>query len=259
MWSDTFIRASWLIYTHTGDLWPHHSAISRFQMAHDSFICDVTPLCVTWLIHTWHDAFKCDVTHSYVTRLIYTHTGDDWPHNSAISLFQMWYHAFICDVMHSYVTWLIHMWHDSYICDMTHSSVHDNMTQTICFSFFPFFLHHSYTRIQEISGHMILQLVNCICGMTHSYVTGHSYVTRPIYMRYDSFIRDMPRSYATWPIHTWHDSSICDSMDESCHIWMSHATYEWAASHMNTACHVWISHVIDDWVMSRMDEGCHVW
>jgi len=33
-------------------------------------------------------------------------------------------------------------------------------------------------------------------------------------------------------------------MNESCHIWMSHVTYEWVMSHM------------DEWVMSHMNESC---
>ena len=32
-------------------------------------------------------------------------------------------------------------------------------------------------------------------------------------------------------------------MNESCHIWMSHVTYEWVMSHMNESCHIWMSHV----------------
>jgi len=32
-------------------------------------------------------------------------------------------------------------------------------------------------------------------------------------------------------------------MNELCHIWMSHVTYEWVMSHMNESCHIWMSHV----------------
>jgi len=59
-------------------------------------------------------------------------------------------------------------------------------------------------------------------------------------------------------------------MNESCHIWMSHVTYEWVMSHMNESCHIWMSHhmkeschiwmshVTYEWVMSHMNEPCHV-
>jgi len=32
-------------------------------------------------------------------------------------------------------------------------------------------------------------------------------------------------------------------MNESCHMWMRHVTYEWVMSHMNELCHIWMSHV----------------
>ena len=76
---------------------------SRFHQSRDmpiisdSFTCDMTHSCGTWLIHMWHDSFICDMTHSYVTWLIH-----------------MWHDSFICDTTHSYVTWLIHTWYAYY-------------------------------------------------------------------------------------------------------------------------------------------------
>jgi len=90
--------------------------------------------------------------------------------------------------------------------------------------------------------HHLLRHDSFICGITHSHgswlIRGmpHSYVTWLIHLRHDLFIRpflkaawqwfvacwDMTRSYVTWlnhmghdshgswPIHTWHDSFICD-------------------------------------------------
>jgi len=48
-------------------------------------------------------------------------------------------------------------------------------------------------------------------------------------------------------------------MNESCHIWMSHVTYEWVMSHMNESCLIWVSHVTYEWVMSHMNESCLIW
>jgi len=40
-------------------------------------------------------------------------------------------------------------------------------------------------------------------------------------------------------------------MNESCHIWMRHVTYEWVMSHMNEACHIWMNHT------TYINESCH--
>jgi len=51
---------------------------------------------------------------------------------------------------------------------------------------------------------------------------------------------------------------FCHIRVKSCHVWMSHVTYEWVMSRMNESCHVWMSHVTYEWVMSRMNESCHI-
>jgi len=77
-------------------------------------------------------------------------------------------------------------------------------------------------------------------------------------------------------------------MNESCHMWMKHVTYEnkkiherrtmdpseyqlvwqvnqsyrmceWVMAHINKSCHMFVGHVTHEWVMSHMNEECHVW
>jgi len=67
-------------------------------------------------------------------------------------------------------------------------------------------------------------------------------------------------------------------VNESYHMWMSHAPCEWVMSHMLEARHLWMSHVTHLWdmshihhvtcewvmsymsrVMSHMNESCHIW
>jgi len=90
-------------------------------------------------------------------------------------------------------------------------------------------------------------------------------------------------SFTACQICAW----VISRMYESCHICMSHVTYEWVMSRMNESrhthagfarhfsmkCqirawvmsrmndsyHVWMSHITYKWVMSPMNESCHVW
>jgi len=68
----------------------------------------------------------------------------------------------------------------------------------------------------------------------------------------------MNESCHIWMSHVTYEW-VVPHMNESCHIWMSHVTYEWVMSHMNKSHHIWMSHVTYEWVVSHMNESCHIW
>jgi len=129
-----------------GGGWESHG----FGTRHDSSMCVMTCICVTWLIHI------CDVTHSYVR------------HDSFECA--TW-RIHMCNMTHPYVrhdsficaTWLIHM------CDMTH-----DVTQTspILVNF------HSHMCISSVRHDSFICATWLIhmCDMTHSYVRHVSFI-----------------------------------------------------------------------------------
>jgi len=74
----------------------------------DPFICDMTQLCVTWLIHMWHYSWAMPgvrishATHMNIWKSHVTHTNDKWSSNNLIGGF-----LYVC---HTYQWFRKHIW-----------------------------------------------------------------------------------------------------------------------------------------------------
>jgi len=259
VWHDSFICVTWLIHmcdmtnSYVCDM--THSCVWSVSCSfvwHDSFGArhlEKVVVRVTWLTYVWHDSIicvrwlihVCDMTHPCV-----------------------WHDVFIC------VTWLIHM------CDMTHSycvtwpiyicdmarfldATHHLVKVFLSVTCLMYMWHDSFIRVTWLIY---------MCDMTYSFVW-HGSLSRcgpPPYelsiKKIAIHIRDMIRSYVwhelfmsvTYLIHmfdmiytlVWHDSfPFATHMNESCHIWISHATYE------RIMPHIWINHVTYEGIMSH--------
>jgi len=111
---------------------------------HDSCMCDMTHVCVAWLMYEWHDSCMCDMTHVCVTWLMY-----------------VWHDSCMCDMTHVCVTWPMYVWHDSCMCDMTH----------VCVTWLMYVWLATHFTIRNTLERLPNSWLDFVCDMTRVCVT----------------------------------------------------------------------------------------
>ena len=125
----------------------------------------------------------------------------------------------MCDTC---VTWLIHMrvvthayvWHDPFIC-VTWLILMCGMTHDDSCPTYEWIMSHTWKSRATHTNALIR-----MCDMTHSYAWHDSFVC----VTWLVHMCNMTHSYVTVVLQ--------GHMNEKCHIWMSHVTYEWVMTHV---------------------------
>jgi len=146
-----------------------------------SYVCHVSFICVSWLIHTcvvthrssttrrlWHTSTThmndlihiCVITHLYVC-----YDSQELNCMGHASCLYVWYDSSMCVMTRSHVSWLtgspLHVWHDSFMCVVTYSYVwHDSF---ICVSWL---IHMTHSYVCRDSFICVSWLIH-MCVVTH--------------------------------------------------------------------------------------------
>jgi len=118
-------------------------------------------------------------------------------------------------------------------------------------------LHVSHDSFR-ISVTCLIHMCEYSCDMTHSYVCDMTYSYSP-WSKERTLHRTWHESHnsfrisVTYFIHVW-DLARHVTLNESCHMWMRHVTYEHVMSRETSDPRLLVSY---KWVMSHMNESCH--
>ena len=174
---------------------------------HDSFICNMTRLDVTWRIHMRHDSFICDMTHSYVIWLFICDMRARGHIEYPVVFTMVCARTHVCDVwliLTSYdpsVTWLVYTEYNIIIREFTQSNVpkgYQAISNLIFIGLFP-------QKSSIISG----SLAERDLQLEASYASSPPCIMRSHGRRTRMDIK-WTHSCVAWLLCTWHDVSMCD-------------------------------------------------